>query len=217
LAKSALKIHIQAAMKPCLFTALALSLTLAVSLPAQETKKLDAAALKSLDAAPSTQPSATPPKFVPKGAPKETKREYLTKSVGGVSKAARVITMSTGDRIEAPVVDIPLLFNKNASTLKDAQSRENLRILVAKIKQLESSGATFCIEGHASAEGDGAFNEKLSQERAAAIAADLIGAGVNPATITGSTGFGSRHAAHPANSPEAQLSQDRRVLIVREK
>src|SRR6185295_4104713 len=120
-------------MKITLFNAFAVSLLMAGSLTAQEAKKLDAAALKSLDAAPATEAPKTPPKFVPKGAPRETKREYLTKSVGGVSKAARVITMSTGDKIEAPVVDIPLLFNKNQSTLKDAQSRENLNILANKI------------------------------------------------------------------------------------
>jgi outer membrane protein OmpA-like peptidoglycan-associated protein len=204
-------------MKTHLFTALAASLLVTGTLSAQETKKLDAAALKNLDAAPATEAPKTPPKFVPKGAPRELKREYLTKSVGGVSKAARVITMSTGDKVEAPVVDIPLLFNKNASTLKDAQSRENLQLLCAKIKQLEATGATFCIEGHASAEGDGAFNEKLSKERAAAVAADLIGAGINPATITGASGFGARHASQPANAGEALLAQDRRVLIVREK
>ena len=200
-----------------LFAVVVASTLTAGFLSAQETKKLDTAALKNLDAAPAAEAPKTPPKFVPKGAPRETKREYLTKSVGGVPKAARVITMSTGDKVEAPVVDIPLLFNKNASTLKDAQSRENLTILAAKIKQLEASGATFSIEGHASAEGDGAFNEKLSQERAAAIAADLVGCGINPSTITGAKGFGSRHATQPANAAEALLSQDRRVLIVREK
>ncbi|HEX2751447.1 MAG TPA: OmpA family protein [Verrucomicrobiales bacterium] len=204
-------------MKTLLFTAFAVSMLMTGSAPAQETKKLDPAALKSLDSAPATEAPKVPPKFVAKGAPRETKREYLTKSVGGVSKAARVITMSTGDKIEAPVVDIPLLFNKNEATLKDAQSRDNLNILAAKIKQLEASGATFCIEGHASAEGDGAFNEKLSQARATAIAAQLRACGVSPSTITGATGFGSRHASQPASASESLLAQDRRVLIVREK
>lgn len=193
------------------------SLLLAGVLSAQETKKLDATALKSLDIAPSIEGPKQPLKFVPKGGPRETKREYLTKSVGGVSKAARVITMNTGEKVEAPVVDIPLLFNKNEATLKDAQSRENLNILAAKIKLLEGEGATFCIEGHASAEGDGTFNEKLSQERATAIATQLKSCGVSAATITAATGFGSRHATHAANSGEALLAQDRRVLIVREK
>lgn len=204
-------------MKTHLPAAFAAFLIVAGSLSAQETKKLDPAALKSLETAPATEAPKTPPKFVSKGAPRETKREYLSKSVGGISKAARVITMSTGDKVEAPVVDIPLLFNKNQATLKDAQSRENLNILAAKIKQLEAAGATFSIEGHASAEGDGAFNEKLSQDRAAAIASQLKACGVSPSSITGATGFGSRHASQPASASESLLAQDRRVLIVREK
>ncbi len=196
---------------------LSASLLLTGTLTAQETKKLDAALLKSLDAAPVTEAPKTAPKFVPKGAPRETKREYLTKSAGGITKAARVITMSTGDKVEAPVVDIPLLFNKNEATLKDAQSRENLNILATRIRQLEASGAVFSIEGHASAEGDGTFNQKLSQDRATAIVAQLRACGVSATAIAGATGFGSRHATQPANASEAQLAQDRRVLIVREK
>ena len=188
---------------------LSISLSLATSLFAQETKKLDAAALKNIEAAP----VITKPQFVPKSANgplREVSRTYT-------DKGARVITMSDGDKIESPLVDVPIHFLRDKAVLADAQSRANLEILARKLKELEAGGARFCIEGHASADGDAAHNQTLSEERATATGQELLARGVSAKTILKTIGLGSTHATHSAYASEALLQEDRRVLVVREK
>lgn len=181
-----------------------------------QTQPLEPKSLDAIDAKPTKQF----PKFIPKGAGGpvvEKGREYRFVSKGALAgKGARVVTLSNGTKIESPLVDIPLLFQKNRATLGDGQSRANLRLLADKLRSLTSQGAKFCIEGHASAEGDVAHNQELSDARAAAIRQGLIDLGVSPSVFTKSVGFGSKHAAHPATAAEEDLAEDRRVLVVRE-
>ncbi len=180
--------------------------------------KLESTSLSAID----TAPSVTAPKFIPKsaggGPAVEKSRNYSFAAKGTTSKAARVITMSDGTKIESPLVDIPLLFEQGNAKLKsDAQSAQNLRALAGKLRELQTTGACFSIEGHASAEGDGVVNQTLSEARAATISAELIKLGVSTAAITKATGFGSRFAKASASAPESELAADRRVLVLREK
>jgi outer membrane protein OmpA-like peptidoglycan-associated protein len=195
------------------------------SLLAQETSKLDAKALEALK----TAPVETKPQFIPKSASKgsvgpvrETERTYTFATKGSAQgKAARpisrTITRSDGTKTESALVDVPLLFEKDAATLANAQSQQNLDLLAKQLVDLQSSGAKFSVEGHASAEGDGVHNQKLSAERAKTVAAELGKRGVNQETLANIQGLGSAHSTQPADAAESQLAQDRRVLIVREK
>jgi len=182
---------------------------------AAQTQKLDTNSLDAID----LKPRKVAPKFIPKSASKgpvvEKKREYTFASKGVLkSKAARVISMSDGTKIEAPLVDVPLLFRVNSTELADTQSKANLKLLADKLRTLND--AKFCIEGHASAEGDGAHNQKLSESRAKAIRHALIALGVHSQLFNNTIGLGSRHATHPATATEHELAEDRRVLIIRE-
>jgi outer membrane protein OmpA-like peptidoglycan-associated protein len=167
------------------------------------------------------KPKKIAPEFFLKSASKgpvvEEKREYIFTSEGAngtQSKAARVISMSDGTKIEAPLVDIPLLFKKNQAILANTQSQANLKLLAGKLKSLPS--AKFCIEGHASAEGEKSHNQKLSEARARTIRQALELMGVPNSSFTTTTGRGSSHAQHPAHSSESNLAKDRRVLLIRE-
>ncbi len=196
-------------MKATLLLALALT-----GLPiAAQTPKLEAKSLEVLREKPAT----TAPKFVPKtaGPIVEKSRKYTFASKGTVSKAARVITMTDGSKSECPLVEVPLLFEKDSAELADAQSKSNLTVLANHLKEL-GAGARICIEGHASVEGDAAHNQTLSEKRAAAIRAKLINQGVSEAMLAAAVGRGSLDATQKANASEALLAQDRRVLVVRE-
>ena len=192
-------------------------LCLSSTLLSAQTGQIEKADLDALEEGP----KKIAPKFIPKSASKgpvvEEKREYIftSKSANGAqSKAARVISMSDGTKIEAPLVDIPLLFNRNSAVLADSQSQANLQLLAKKLKSLPD--AKFCIEGHASAEGDDTHNQKLSETRAKAIRKALEGLGIAPTAFSLTEGRGSSHAQHPAHSPESNLAKDRRVLLIRE-
>lgn len=180
---------------------------------AAQTPKLEAGSLEALNEKPAT----TVPKFVPKttGPVVEKSRKYIFATKGAEAKAARVITMTDGTKTECPLVEVPLLFEKDSAELADAQSKSNLTVLASHLKQL-GAGAKICIEGHASAEGDRAHNQRLSEKRAAAIRAGLIRQGVSEAMLSAAVGRGSLDATQPAGAGEALLAQDRRVLVVRE-
>lgn len=180
-----------------------------------QTNKLDEEALSAIE----IEPEIVKPKFIPKSASKgpvvEKKRNYIFTSKGTQSKAARVISMSDGARFVAPLVDIPLLFKKNSAILADAQSQKNLKLLATKLTSL--SDAKFCIEGHASAEGENSKNQKLSEARAQTIRFALEKLGVPTQFFTTTIGLGSEYALYSATAPETKLAQDRRVLVIREK
>ena len=72
---------------------------------------------------------------------------------------------------------------------------------------------TFVIEGHASAEGDEDYNQRLSQRRANKIFWILVKEhGIEPKRLL-PIGFGEKEAAAPEGAPEIVLQRDRRVMI----
>jgi len=73
------------------------------------------------------------------------------------------------------------------------------------------------VGGYTDKVGEEAFNKKLSQGRADAVATALKDSGVGGQVI-GAEGYGSQFAKYPADAPEADRVKDRRVsLSVREK
>jgi outer membrane protein OmpA-like peptidoglycan-associated protein len=72
-------------------------------------------------------------------------------------------------------------------------------------------GWTFAVNGHADARGEADFNERLSELRAAAVAARLEGAGV-PGSRLATTAFGSTRPLAAGDDPRS-LRRNRRVEI----
>ena len=195
-------------MKLHLTLCLVLALGLGSALAQQKASTFDTGAAK---AALSKDVEKTAPKFFTKGIGGDavTKRFY--------TKDAVVVTRASGAKEEHPYVAVPLLFRVNTDELLDATSKDNVTKVAQVLKELGAQNATFAIEGHASAEGDGQRNLDLSKLRAAKIQSLLREQGVPSAVLVRQEGFGSVHAQNPANAPESKLQEDRRVLVVKEK
>ena len=151
---------------------------------------------------------------------------FTAKGIGGdpvtkrfYTKDAVVVSRASGAKEEHPYVAVPLLFVKNSDELRDDSSRENVMKVAQILKDLGSTGATFAVEGHASAEGDSQRNLELSKLRAAKIQSLLREQGVPAGELVRVEGFGSAHAQFqdPRTASESQLQQDRRVLVVKER
>lgn len=81
----------------------------------------------------------------------------------------------------------------------------------ALVEFFRSTGATaFSIEGHTDSRASDAYNMRLSQNRANAVAAVAAQAGARVVKVTG---FGERRPRVP-NSSAANMSQNRRVEII---
>lgn len=195
-------------MKLHLTLCFTLALGLAAAVAQDRAATFDAGAAKE---ALSKDVSKSPPKFFTKGIGGDavTKRFY--------TKDAVVVTRASGAKEEHPYVALPLLFRVNTDELLDGTSKDNVAKVAQVLKDLAAKNATFAIEGHASAEGDGPRNLALSKLRAAKIQALLRDQGVPTAVLVRQEGFGSTHAQNAATAPEAKLQEDRRVLVVKEK
>ena len=174
-----------------------------------QTKDIDAAALERMKQKAQTTPAESLTKSIRRTPAQEEVTFDFTKS-------ARVITLTDGTKVESPLVEIPLLFDQGQPTLRaDAQSQANLQRLAGLILELEKDAARITVSGFASAEGDGAKNQKLSEDRAATVRAALIGLGIKETTLT-AAGHGTKFAAAAATAPEPQRALDRKVVAVRE-
>jgi outer membrane protein OmpA-like peptidoglycan-associated protein len=189
---------------------------LAGPVQAQQARRMDS----SETAAFEVEPVSKGPKFIPKsitgGPVKEASRVYFSKGVLNPKSAVVRINMSDGTVKEEPYVEVPLLFRVGTAELLDDTSRANVQIVAETMRRVlqASPEARFRVEGHASAEGDGALNERLARDRAQAIQATLSRLGGAPSLQA--VGRGSRDAKAAADAPEARLQQDRKVLVVRE-
>jgi outer membrane protein OmpA-like peptidoglycan-associated protein len=185
---------------------------LASTAQAQEATRLSDSDLQSLSIAPTrTDAEGKPTKVYTKAADPEKSRVY-TKS------AKVVITRQSGTVEELPYVALPILFQVGtADLLSDGTSAQNVRKTADFLRDLVASGASFSIEGHASAEGDPEFNKWLSSERAAKILSLLIEGHGLPSGGLRAKGLGSQFATATEADGEDALQQDRRVLVVRTK
>jgi outer membrane protein OmpA-like peptidoglycan-associated protein len=185
-----------------------------IRLHAQTAEPLDAAAAK---AALSQPPKKS--RFTPKAAIKS--RTYTRNAKGAGVEIIEYEPAKPGDppvREERPYIAVPILFVRAKDELLDAGSVTNVQKTAAILRELmaEDPKAKFTIQGHTSAEGDAAWNQILSQDRAQKIYSLLVeGQGVD-GTRLAKVGFGPTYASAPAEAPEDLRQQDRRVLVVRQ-
>jgi len=119
---------------------------------------------------------------------------------------------------ELPYVTIPVLFERETAELLDSESRvaleETAKAILEVIKTSPEAG--FDVEGHTSVEGTDEFNLQLSAARARRVYDELTQRYGVPLSVIGAHGFGEKYPNHP-NGNEAELTLDRRVLVVRVK
>ena len=78
----------------------------------------------------------------------------------------------------------------------------------------EHTDLRLSIEGHTDADGDDAFNQSLSERRAAAVKAHLVAQHAIDATRLDTAGFGESTPVSSNDTPEGK-QQNRRVELVR--
>lgn len=119
---------------------------------------------------------------------------------------------------ELPYVTIPVLFERETAELLDSESRVALEETANAILEVlkTSPDAGFDVEGHTSVEGTDEFNLQLSAARARRVYDELTQRYGVPLSVIGAHGFGEKYPNHPSGN-EAELTLDRRVLVVRVK
>lgn len=119
---------------------------------------------------------------------------------------------------ELPYLTIPVLFVKETADLLDVESRDALDDTAAAIREIitTDSSAVFDIEGHTSTDGTAEMNLDLSAKRARRVYEELTKHYKIPASALSAHGYGETFPAYP-NGNEAQMTYDRRVLVVRVK
>ena len=187
-----------------------LVMLLAIGADAQTAAPLDE---KAAEAALGTAPAR---RLVPKGPPSPVVERTYQKGAKGLD--VEILEHENGAREEINFVNVPVLFVKDQDELVDDVSRENVHkiagIMLTALK--ESPEAKFQIEGHTSAEGSEEHNKILSELRADRIYRLLTQENGVPATALPTVeGLGAEHARFPKTAPEADLAQDRRVIIAR--
>jgi outer membrane protein OmpA-like peptidoglycan-associated protein len=117
---------------------------------------------------------------------------------------------------ELPYVTLPVLFVKETAELLDAESRAALEQVAGVIRAVSQTtpDAMFDIEGHTSTDGTEEFNASLSAARAKRVYDELTLRYGVPPTVLSAHGYGESFPMYP-NGNEAEMQQDRRVLVVR--
>jgi outer membrane protein OmpA-like peptidoglycan-associated protein len=195
---------------------LAFLLTILVFLTAIEAEAQTAPPLDENAAAAALGTPPKRPRLVPKGPPSPVVERTYHKGAKGLD--VEIVEHENGTKEEINFVNVPVLFVKDQDELLDDVSRENVHkiagIILAALKG--SPEAKFQIEGHTSAEGSDEHNKILSELRADRIYRLLTQDSGVPATALPTVeGLGAEHARFPKTAPEADLAQDRRVIIAR--
>jgi outer membrane protein OmpA-like peptidoglycan-associated protein len=161
-------------------------------------------------------PRAVEVEPVPPGTRTETTETTTTRVGARVYHTERNVVVVEGR--ELPYVTIPVLFVKETAELLDAESRAALDQTAAAIRDVIKAdpGATFDIEGHTSTDGADDFNLTLSSQRAKRVYDELTGRYEIPKSVLSAHGYGEQYPMYP-NGNEAQMTLDRRVLVVRVK
>jgi outer membrane protein OmpA-like peptidoglycan-associated protein len=108
-----------------------------------------------------------------------------------------------------------LNFNTGSSDIS-SESIDQIQNIAAILKAYPK--VKIKIGGYTDRTGDSLQNRKLSQDRAASVAAAIKGAGVKASQVTGAEGYGSAFAKAAADAPDAERKKDRHISIsVREK
>lgn len=102
-----------------------------------------------------------------------------------------------------------VLFDVNRATLR-AGGAQNIRRIAEILRQYPDNQIS--VEGHTDATGSDAYNQKLSEDRAASVRAALVAGGVESGRIT-SRGFGESQPVATNNTAEGR-QQNRRVEVI---
>ena len=128
-----------------------------------------------------------------------TQLRTLVTEITNLRETSRGIVISLSD----------ILFDVNKATLKPG-AQSNIGRIAAVLKQYPDK--QIAVEGHTDATGADAYNQRLSEDRAAAVRASLVAGGVDPASIT-SKGLGETQPVATNDTP-AGRQQNRRVEVV---
>lgn len=134
------------------------------------------------------------------------------------SERSVVTVVENNQSRELPYVTLPVLFVKETAELLDNESRVALEQVAGVILAVSKTepGVLFDIEGHTSTEGTDDYNLNLSVARSKRIFEELTQRYGVPASVLSAHGYGENFPMYP-NGNEAELQQDRRVLVVRTK
>jgi outer membrane protein OmpA-like peptidoglycan-associated protein len=113
-----------------------------------------------------------------------------------------------GENWELGIAD-RVLFDVNQSELQPANAAIIVRLATVLLKV--GIGGTM-VEGHTDASGSSAYNQALSERRAAAVKAAMIGAGMREAAVR-TVGLGETDPID-SNATEEGRAQNRRVVVV---
>lgn len=127
-----------------------------------------------------------------------------------------LVNAEDGAQEELPYVTLPILFTIGTAEFLDDASRADLASMASTLLELhkEDPNARFEIEGHTSTDGSAESNLDLSVARASRVFTELVQTYGVPVDILSAVGYGEDYAAYPDGS-EAEMQQDRRVLVVR--
>jgi outer membrane protein OmpA-like peptidoglycan-associated protein len=125
--------------------------------------------------------------------------QSLVTEITNLKQTSRGLVISLSD----------ILFDLNKATLKPG-AEQNVRRIAAVLKQYPDHQIS--VEGHTDSLASEAYNQRLSEDRAAAVKAALIAGGVDPAKIS-SRGFGESQPVSD-NGTAAGRQQNRRVEVV---
>ncbi len=123
----------------------------------------------------------------------------LVTEITNLRETSRGIVISLSD----------ILFDVNRATLKPG-AESNVRRIAAILQQYPDR--QIAVEGHTDATGSDAYNQTLSEDRAASVRASLVAGGVPAGQIT-SVGFGKTQPVATNDNP-AGRQQNRRVEII---
>jgi outer membrane protein OmpA-like peptidoglycan-associated protein len=123
----------------------------------------------------------------------------LVTEITNLRETSRGIVISLSD----------ILFDVNRATLKPG-AEANVRRIAAILQQYPDR--QIAVEGHTDATGSDAYNQTLSEDRAASVRASLVAGGVPAGQIT-SVGFGKTQPVATNDTP-AGRQQNRRVEII---
>jgi outer membrane protein OmpA-like peptidoglycan-associated protein len=131
-----------------------------------------------------------------------------------VEDIAQGLALPRGTRIEAlppPTVRLPVFFETDSAKLTPS-AEQLLAKLSSAVNRPELSGFRFSIEGHTDDVGTDAYNQGLSQRRAAAVQAYLVAQGVASSKLR-AVGKGERSPAVANDGPEGR-QRNRRVEVI---
>jgi outer membrane protein OmpA-like peptidoglycan-associated protein len=131
-------------------------------------------------------------------------------------RRGRSLTVNTGDYVVAsvppkPTIDLHEVYFEFNSAAITVEAEPQLRELGAALSDPRLKGSIISIGGHTDAVGSDAFNQNLSERRAASIKWYLVDNFKLPSANLHSVGFGKRR---PKNKADVFAPENRRVEIV---